>query len=238
MEIKALALTLPNPDKLYVMKSQKANNPRSIVWNENYREQVFSMQRLVVSVARDTYEGKLSDEQKEALINPYMTPRQAEESVKCVWVDAVTSRRAPPFLDMVEDSVTTGGLAGYDVPGGMKRFVLINNGVGATLTRDVVVELARRSKQSWWCLDEKEEQVPILNYQPGFKVYNEEGEVDFDSVEMRSSNLFINQMIRFGNKALTEEKTIRLITIPYEPRVSIVSSKGREVLREKPRQWS
>ena len=239
MEIKALALTLPNPDKFYVLKSQRANNAKPLLWNESYRDKLFSMQKMVTDIARGVEEFPLSSEQREAMLNTELSPRKAEESIKCVWLDAVTTRKAPMFLDGIEDNVTTGGLAGYDVPLGMKRYILINNGVGATLTGVVVKELEKRYRQTWLCYDGEGKEVPVEAYCPGFKLVDQAGvEVNFDSPAIRSNNLFINQMLRFGNSALTDEKTLRLVTIPFEPRVSIVTSKGREVLREKPRQWS
>lgn len=239
MEIKALVLTLPNPERFYLLKSQRAINPNPIVWEKQYRESLFSMQKMVYDIARGASDLELNEEQKEALINPDLTPRQAEESVQCIWVDADPNRRTPLFLDEVVDNVTKGGTAGYNVPTGMVRYALINNGVDAVLTRDAVKELERVKRGNWTCVNEQGKELPLSRYEPGFKVIDQTGElIDFNSLEMRKDPTFIYQLSRLKDKALEGGRTLRIVTVPYEPRLSIVTSKGKEVLREKPRQWS
>lgn len=239
MEIKALVLTLPNPERFYLLKSQRAINPNPITWEKQYRDDLFAMQKMVYDIARGASDLNLNEEQREALINPHLTPRQAEESVQCIWIDADPKRRTPMFLDESVDNVTKGGTAGYNVPTGMVRYALINNGVDAVLTKDAVKELERVKRGNWTCVSDQGKELPLSRYEPGFKVIDQNGEVvDFDSLEMRRDPTFIYQLMRLKERGLHEGRTLRVVTIPYEPRVSIVNSKGKEVLREKPRQWS
>lgn len=240
MEIKALALTLPNPDKFLVLTHKRSNTASPLVWEETYRDQLFEMQRFVREVAKGRHLDSLNEEQKEALLVPGMNPKDAEESIRCVWVDAERYGKKLKFLDKERDNVSIGGLAGYDVEKGFIRYLLVNNGSKFTPTKELMVELdSRFSKGKWLAVSPAGKEVPISRFEPGYRVVDTEGnDVDFDDLSWRKSHMFIGQVTRFGSKALTDEKIVRLVTIPTEARVSIVVSRGKEVLREIPRQWA
>lgn len=240
MEVKALVLTLPHLDKFFVLKTKMASSRKPIEWESSYRAHVFAMQDMVKKIAKGKFPYPLTREQEEALFVDHMTPNEAEESVTCVWVDADTTRKSAKILDREHDNVTIGGLAGYEVPGGMARYTLVVNGVGATLTGDMVEELGNKFRAEQWRAFTKEGvEIPLNEYTPDCQILTSSGdEVDFDDINFRRDIKFYNQAKRFGPKGLTEGKEFRFLTIPYEARVSIVSSRGREVLREIPRQWT
>ena len=240
MEIKALALTLPNPDKFLVLTHKRSNTASPLEWKETYRDQLFELQRFVRELAKGRHLETLNDEQREALVVPGMSPKEAEESIRCVWVDAERYSKKLKFLDKRGDNVSVGGLAGYDVKGGFVRYLLVNNGVGFVPTKELMILLdSYLSKGKWLAVTPAGKEVPISRYEPGYKIVDTAGkDVDFDALEWRKSHMLIGHTGRVKGEALTEGRTIRLVTVPYEARVSIVASRGKEVLREIPRQWS
>lgn len=241
MEIKAIALTLPNPEKYLILKMKLANNQEPMKWDTNFRDQFFAIQELVSKLHSGRGMEELNADQKEALINEDMTSEEAEESVTCVWVDADSSRKSPVFLDKEDDSVSVGGMVGYGVRGGMERFALVVNGTGAVLTRDMLVDVAKMYKAKWTAINTKGKEVPLSRYEPGDTVIDPENEnkpVNFNTPEIRSSRYFYMQARRYKEKGLAGDRRFRFVTIPHGHRVSIVSARGREVLREIPKQWS
>lgn len=241
MEIKAIALTLPNPDKFLVLHLKRANTPGPLEWSESYRDQLFEMQRFVREVARGQHHDELNDQQREALYVPGLNPKEAEHMVKCVWLDADRYGKNVKFLDRVKDSVTIGGMAGYDTEGGMTRYLLVNKGVGFTPTREFLATLERSyaplKNATAKSLNGKE--VPLSRYEPGFEILDSQGiQIDFDNIEWRRNGILVSRALSFAGEVLSDGKVCRVVTVPYEVKAGIVSSRGKEVLREIPRQWS
>jgi hypothetical protein len=239
MEIKAIALTLPNPQKLLVLTHKRASTNSPLVWDPGYRDQLFEMQRFVREVAKGKHWGELTEEQKEALYVPGMTPKQADQAIECVSVDAERYSKKIKFLDRRGDSVVEVAKVGYDVEGGMRRYVLVNNGAGFTPSKGLLEEIDRVIRGQWSAVSPQGKQVPLSRFEPRFSVVDLKGvPVDFDALEFRCRHQVIGQIKRFKGKALTEDKEVRLVTVPFEVKASIVVSRGKEVLREIPRQWA
>lgn len=240
MELKAIALTLPNPEKFLVLHLKRANTPGPLEWSASFRDQLFEMQRFVREVARGQHHDELNDQQREALYVSGLNPKEAEQMVKCVWLDADRYGKNVKFLDRVKDSVTIGGMAGYDVEGGMTRYILVNNGVGFTPTREFLTAFERGSiMKNLTARSPNGKEVPLSRYEPGYDVLDMNGDkVDFDNIEWRRNHALVSRSMIFPGKVLSDDKVCRCVTIPYEAKVGIVSSRGKEVLREIPRQWS
>lgn len=240
MEIKAIALTLPNPDKFLVLSLKRSSTPGKLEWDPAFREQVFDMQKFVREVARGQHHDEISSRQLEALYVPGLSPKEAEQMVTCVWLDADRYGKNVKFLDRHKDSVTIGGMAGYDVEGGMTRYVLVNNGFGFTPTREFIVAFEKGSLfKNLTARSPEGKEVPLSRYEPGYEILDAEGKkIDFDTVEWRRNYALVGRTIFFPGKVLSEDKVCRYVTIPYEAKVGIVISRGKEVLREIPRQWS
>lgn len=241
MEVKAIALKLPNPEKFLIIKMKLASNEEPIKWRSSYRDQFFAIQEMVGNLHSNRGTQEITSDQREALINEAFTSKEAEESIECVWVDADTTRKSPVFLDRYEDSVSIGGYVGYNVQGGMERFALVVNGTGAVLTRDMLLDVAKSLKAKWTAINDKGKEVPLSRYEPGDTVIDPENDnklVNFDNPEMRSMPYFYKQAQRYKGKGLAGNREFRFLTIPYGYRVSIVATRSREVLREIPKQWS
>lgn len=240
MEIKAIALTLPNPEKFLVLTLKRANTPGPLEWEVGFRDQLFQLQRYVKDIAKGLHHGDLNDQQREVLHVPGMSPKDAEHSVKCVWLDADRYGKNVKFLDRVKDSVTVGGMAGYDVPGGMTRYLLVNNGVGFTPTREFITMFEKNYiLKNLSAKSPEGKEVPLSRYEPGYEILDMQGnKLDFDSLHWRSNHALIGRSMIFPGQVLSDDKVCRYVTIPYEAKVSIVASRGKEVLREIPKQWA
>lgn len=241
MEIKAIALTLPNPEKFLVLTLKRSNTPGPLEWDVAYREQLFEMQRFVREVARGLHHDELNDEQREALYVEGLDAKEAEHRIKCVWLDADRYGKNVKFLDKVKDSVTVGGMAGYDVEGGMIRYLLVNKGTGFVPTREFLEVLERSEPQVKHATAKTPggKEVPLSRYEPGYTVLDRVGNrIDFDDLQWRRNHILIGRSMVFKGQVLADGKVCRYVTLPYEVKVSIVASRGKEVLREVPRQWS
>lgn len=239
MYIKAVAVTLPNPDYVYTLHSHAYETHAA--WQESDRQGFEELYRAVEYVYGDPKRVKeFPKELQPAIYNPDLNKGEALQKLVPMMVTADRQKRTSKVLHRVTDEVALQGYAGgANEPGGFFQIV-ISRGAGFEPVEEVLSLIARehrlknpkaigsdgRSKQ----LSEFSEGDELMDGNSGARL-------SLDSIEVRT-NMRLVGFVRNATKSLSSKGYLKVVLVPNDIEPILTRNRGGEVVTERARIWN